>query len=459
MVKLILKIVLLFCLAGSTLSAQKFVELYKDFIDPGVISTTQEAVYVNEKIEKLGKISPTLIYYYLLKINNNSRETDELKKIRFYYIRLFRAWEGIFTQGLSKWVEYESGKADENYSALIASEITGYLSDYEEYDDFYYIPPDTLHPNDTTHFFTYLYRSGEREEFSPGKDYKSLVGKIREEKVAQLKKYYADDNPVRREEEAINFAVANRYLFHDRASGLPYMVVPFHEFTQKFIEHKFRENSAILVGASGYGNPYIAGDEFAYNFVDYRFPYLNTKNTLKLEYTAQASVTAGYKHKLKKYKAPFSYVSGMVSFVISHSKNFDTEYPTNISVLYNEFPTRSFYGNYLLTIENDSYLAFGAEVETPLFYFNRNLFITGGLEINYYSIGFEANMERFIITLKSENPLDLEEGKLETKYEYSKMELFPFISLKIDFFQPVSVLIRSHNLSSVMLSAIFNWGI
>lgn len=440
------------------MSAQKYVELYKDFIDPEAISTTQEAVFVNEKIEKLGKISPTLIYYYILNINNNSTETDELKKIRFYYIRLFRAWEGIFTQGLSKWVEYESGKADENYSALIASEIMGYLSDYEGYDDFYYIPPDTLHPNDTTQFFTYLYRSGEREKFSPGKDYKSLIGKIREEKVKQLKKYYADDNPASKEGEAINFAVANRYLFYERSSGLPYMLVPFHEYAHKFIEYKFRENSVILVGASGYGNPYKAGDEFAYSFVDYRFPYLNTKNTLKLEYTAQASVAAGYKHKLKNYKAPFSYISGMVSFVISNSKEFKTEYPTNISVLYNEPPTRSFYGNYLLTIENESYLAFGAEVETPLFFFNRNLFITGGLEINYYSIGFDANMERFIITLKSENPLDLEEGKLETKYEYSKVEIFPFIGLKIDFFQPVSVLIRSHNLSSFMLSAIFNWG-
>jgi len=455
--KISLILIMMVIIAGLSFS-QGLVGLYEDNINPDLIDTPVKMEKLERDLQEVGKINPVLIYYYLMKINNDSKETELDKQVRFYYFQLFRAWETSFLNEKKVWLEYERDYTKSKYSSIISSEILGYLYDVLDYDEFVYSPKDTLHPNDTTAYIEYLYLTREKSGFDPSRNYKNLIKTVKKREEDRIKTFYNTSWTEENERDAIILAQQNKDLFNVYKPDNISSELRFADYIYKFIKHKYLETSSINLGVSGVIVPYKFGDIFDYQFKDYRYPYLESQNKFTINYTPQLAVTAGYKYRLSELKGMFSYLSGNFSFFIVNGNTEEAEYAKNIPYQEFEYPTREFVGMYTLAIENKSFMAMSAEFETPLYYLSRNLFFVGGAEFNYFSLNFDAKMDREVYTLVSNSEIDFEDFVFESKYKFNKFEVYPFLGVRIEYFSPVSILFRSFRLQQFIASISFNLG-
>jgi len=458
MKKIIRLIALCTLLLSGTLFSQGMTQLFRDIINPGVTSDRIKELEINDRIEFIGNIDPTVIYYYILSINHSEGSTPAQEKERFYYFTLYKAWENNFFERNVKWIAKEEDYAYSKYFNILASGITEYINNQNKSIGAVFIEQDTLHPNDTTAYINYLWETREYEKFNKSKNYEQKLAEVKEKKKVRLDEYFRGATSDR--DAALSYALQNQNLFRyaDLAPDNSASNFRLSDYISKFIHYEYLQKNTLWLGFIASLPAGEFGKEFDFNYKDFRYPYFSERNVFSVKQSPLFAAALGYRFKIRKDKVMFSYVNFGVSYFFRSTQSTKNMENLNSKKIIISDKTRSFDGEYLVTKENETFLSFNFNLETPIYYVSKNFYLTAGGDISINSLKFDMHIERSYIELTSESPADNDETTQQISYEYAKTKITPFLGLRVDAFDPVCFYFRTFNLESVLVGINYNLG-
>lgn len=458
MKKIIRLVVLCTLLLSGTLFSQGLTQLYRDLINPTVTNDRVKELEINDRIELIGKIDPTIIYYYILSINHYEANNPEQENERFYYFKLYKAWENNFFERNVKWIAQEEDYAYSKYFNILASDITDYFNNPNKSSGAVFIEQDTLHPNDTTAYINYLWETREYESFNKSKNYIQKLAEVKAKKKLKIHEYFEAETSDR--EAALAYALQNQNLFRD-ADLTPdnsESNIKLSDYINKFIHYEYLQKNIFWLGFIASLQAGEFGKEFDFRYQDFRYPYFSEQKVFSAKQSPLLGGALGYRLKIREDKVMFSYVNFGAGFFFHSTQSTKNMEKLNSGKIIVSDGTRSFNGEYLVTKENETFLSFNFNLETPIYYVSKNFYLTAGGDISINSLKFDMHIERSYIELTSESPADNDETTQQISYEYAKTKITPFIGLRIDTLDPVCFYFRTFNLESVLVGINYNLG-
>ena len=424
-------LVLLLCLIQYS-QAQTYVNLFREYLPQNYLKDEDLVEQMEYNFNQYAMTNPDLIYYYLNYLS--SIEEHKIFNRDSNYYNILQYEHSISNTLNNNWVEEEIINS-KNLSEIdwVDRKLESLLDEFSMAE--LSAPKNSINleiDKNLQKYFTYKCLTRDSSlTYDEEADYQILVELAINNFVSKLKTEYeaykSNENYIPK------IQLDDLLQYHFLSKG-------FSEGQNRKLEFNISEYLLILIDITDFmeysGILFGIGTEL----IKFEFPGVSIKETYLpfQEYTTSDTksemmfyfLSAGYRFKLKEYKAAFSHLDLSIGFSVSGNEISASSYKMNIDKYF--FIWEGEPGNFTLlfdgtidslTWELNDYLSLTSNIYLPIFYLNQDVYFEIGLHYQYFRTVYFVNLHREIYDQTATDPGILG-PETETFEEESDGQLF-----------------------------------
>jgi len=421
---------------------------FKKYIPQSVASKYIFMNSLDSKIIEIGKLDPRLLYSYLKNLDENwnkKLEIDSSNNINMFAYNL-----NVTLQSRSDWyIRTINSNNASSYSKLLKRKINSIYPDYK----ISYTPAKNNYQaseidSNQVYFFAQLFFSDSvNQNMDREVSYKKIYTQKLKSKIAELEQVFKNTSELPNDSlEALYeknmqywYLFDNIYLANfNLTNSISHIEILRDRFNSDFREHHAVSLCVLMYPKS---KSFFHKSVRSYTYFDKQIPFEYSDN-----YKTLFATKIMYSIPLRKSLSLFSHIELGFGYEYGSNESKNSE----ARELYSYSGTSAgkyIYNKCVFSREPVKYLnIFNAELSTPVWYFNKNIYLGLGCEVSYFSWKDSSKLD---YNVRIDN-LDTHTQEIQDKYipfedKESKTEVLPFVELHARFFENIDLIIRQNS--------------